>query len=55
MSSDLKDLRIPEMDCKYGDFDPKLADQMVVFIGLNNKDTREALELNRKSRLQYEH
>ena len=55
MSSEAKYIHIKEQDCTQGDFDPELANQVLVFVGLNNKDTETVLKEDSPLRSKYEY
>ena len=55
VSSDIKDVYIKEQECKNGKLHPDVANQIHVFVGLNNKDIDDELGENSASRIKYEY
>ena len=55
VSSEAKYIHIKEQDCTKGSFDPELANQVLVFVGLNNKDTETVLKEDSPLRAKYEY
>ena len=55
VSSEAKYIHIKEQVCTQGDFDSELANQVLVFVGLNNKDTETVLKEDSPLRSKYEY
>ena len=55
VSTEIKDVYIKEQECKNGKLHPDVANQILVFVGLNNKDIDVELAENSPSRTKYEY